>query len=186
MAFRERLPVLWILRAVWYGAKADPVVTVIPVAKTGKFEIRTHSYVRRILHKGGKATGVMYTDLTTGEEIEQPADIVVSTGYVFNNTRLMLLSKIGKPYDSSSGTGVIARTMPIRSSRECRRIFEDKFNLFAGAGSLGMSLDDFNGDNFDHSDLKFIHGEHCPYGNRPTTYSKQSCSGGITALGQRV
>ena len=51
----------------------------------------------------------MYTDLTTGEEIEQPADIVVSTGYVFNNTRLMLLSKIGKPYDSSSGTGVIGK-----------------------------------------------------------------------------
>ena len=57
-----------------YGAKADPVVTVIPVAKkSGKFEIRTHSHVRRILHTGKKATGVLYTDVTTGEEIEQPA-----------------------------------------------------------------------------------------------------------------
>ncbi len=143
-----------------YGAKADPVVTVIPVAKkTGKFEIRTHSYVRRILHKGGKATGVMYTDLTTGEEIEQPADIVVSTGYVFNNTRLMLLSKIGKPYDSSSGTGVIGKNYAYQVIKgNAAGFFEDKFNLFAGAGSLGMSVDDFNGDNFDHSDLKFIHG----------------------------
>ncbi len=27
-----------------------------------------------------------------------------------------------------------------------------------GAGSLGASVDDYNGDNFDHSDLDFIHG----------------------------
>src|SRR5690606_18384100 len=46
-----------------YGAKADPVVTVIPVAKkTGKFEIRTHSNVRRLLKSGNKATGVLYID----------------------------------------------------------------------------------------------------------------------------
>ena len=31
-------------------------------------------------------------------------------------------------------------------------------NLFAGAGALGICYDDFNADNFDHSDLKFIHG----------------------------
>lgn len=156
-----------------YGAKADPVVTVIPVAKkTGKFEIRTLSYVRRILHKGGKATGVMYTDLTTGEEIEQPADIVVSTGYVFNNTRLMLLSKIGKPYDSASGTGVIGKNYAYQVIKgTAAGFFEDqKFNLYAGAGSLGISLDDYNGDNFDHSDLKFIHGgniAHTVTGQRP-------------------
>ena len=34
-----------------YGAKADPVLTVIPTAqKTGKFELRTHSKVKRVLH----------------------------------------------------------------------------------------------------------------------------------------
>ena len=27
-----------------------------------------------------------------------------------------------------------------------------------GAGALGMTIDDFNGDNFDHSELNFIHG----------------------------
>ena len=37
--------------------------------------------------------------------------------------------------------------------------FEDReFNLYMGAGSLGASLDDFNGDNFDHSSLHFLHG----------------------------
>lgn len=31
-------------------------------------------------------------------------------------------------------------------------------NVFMGAGALGMTIDDFNGDAFDHSDLDFIHG----------------------------
>ncbi|WP_248924707.1 GMC family oxidoreductase [Paenibacillus hamazuiensis] len=144
-----------------YGAKADPVVTVIPVAKkTGKFEIRTHSNVRRILHTGGKATGVMYVDTTTGEEIEQPADIVVLTGYVFNNTRLLLLSQIGRPYDPASGTGVIGKNYAYQVIKgNAVGFFENKqFNNFAGAGALGMVVDDFNGDNFDHSGVGFIHG----------------------------
>ncbi|MED4202772.1 GMC family oxidoreductase [Neobacillus mesonae] len=144
-----------------YGAKADPVVTVIPVAKkTGKFEIRTHSNVRRILHKGGKATGVLYTDTTTGEEIEQPADIVVLTSYVFNNIRLLLMSNIGKPYNPASGTGVIGKNYAYQVIKgNAIGYFNDKqFNTYAGAGALGMVIDDYNGDNFDHKDVNFIHG----------------------------
>ncbi|MBM7653912.1 GMC family oxidoreductase [Neobacillus cucumis] len=144
-----------------YGAKADPVVTVIPVAnKTGNFEIRTHSNVRRILKTGNKATGVLYTDVTTGEEIEQPADIVVVTSYVFNNIRLLLMSGIGKPYDPNSGTGVIGKNYAYQVIKgNAIGFFDDKeFSTFAGAGSLGMLVDDFNGDNFDHSNVNFIHG----------------------------
>jgi len=144
-----------------FGAKADPVVTVIPVAnKTGKFELRTHSNVRRVLHKGGKATGVMYVDVTTGEEIIQPADIVVLTSYVFNNTRLLLMSDLGKKYDPASGNGVIGKNYAYQVVKgSAIGFFENKqFNNFAGAGALGISIDDYNGDNFDHSDLKFIHG----------------------------
>jgi gluconate 2-dehydrogenase alpha chain len=144
-----------------YGAKADPVVTVIPVAKkTGKFQLRTHSHVRRILYSGDKATGVLYTDVTTGEDIEQPADIVVLTSYVFNNVRLLLMSGIGKPYDPASGTGVIGKNYAYQVQKgNAIGFFENReFNLFAGAGALGVVLDDYNGDNFDHSQLQFIHG----------------------------
>ncbi|MGG1675842.1 GMC family oxidoreductase [Neobacillus sp. NRS-1170] len=144
-----------------YGAKADPVVTVIPVAlKSGDFEIRTHSNVRRILKTGNKATGVMYIDTTTGEEIEQPADIVVVTSYVFNNVRLLLMSDIGRPYDPASGKGVIGKNYAYQVMKgNAVGFFNDKeFNTYAGAGALGILLDDFNGDNFDHSNLKFIHG----------------------------
>src|SRR3546814_4156570 len=31
-------------------------------------------------------------------------------------------------------------------------------NPFMGAGALGTSIDDFNGDNFDHADLGFVGG----------------------------
>jgi gluconate 2-dehydrogenase alpha chain len=144
-----------------YGAKGDPVVTVIPVAKkTGKFEIRTHSHVRRILHTGNKATGVLYTDITTGEEIEQPADIVVLTGFVFSNARILLMSQLGKPYDPQSGTGSIGKNYAYQVRRgNAVGFFENKkFNNFAGAGGLVMIVDDYNGDNFDHSHLNFIHG----------------------------
>lgn len=144
-----------------YGAKADPVVTVIPVAnKTGKFEIRTHSHVRRVLYTGNKATGVMYTDVTKGEEIEQPADIVVLTSYVFNNVRLLRMSDIGTPYDPKTGKGVIGKNYAYQVSKGSAQGFfeKDQFNNFAGAGALGVNVDDYNGDNFDHSDLKFIHG----------------------------
>jgi gluconate 2-dehydrogenase alpha chain len=144
-----------------YGAKGDPVVTVIPVAKkTGKFEIRTHSHVRRILHTGNKATGVLYTDVTTGEEIEQPADIVVLTGFVFSNARILLMSQLGKPYNPQSGTGSIGKNYAyqVRKGNAVGFFEKKKFNNFAGAGGLGMIVDDYNGDNFDHSNLNFIHG----------------------------
>src|SRR5699024_10124196 len=94
-----------------FGAKADPIVTVIPTAQeTGNFELRVNSYVRRVVYDGKKATGVIYIDLKTGQEYEQPADVVVLGGFTFTNTRLLLLSEIGKPYNPETREGVIGRS----------------------------------------------------------------------------
>lgn len=143
-----------------YGAKADPTVTVIPVAKnTGNFELRPNSTVTRIVHKNGKASGVIYIDTETGEEVEQPADVVVVTSYTFNNSRLLLNSKLGKPYDPETRTGVIGRNYCYQIEAGATGFFEEKkFNLAMGSGGLGATYDDYNGDNFDHSKLNFIHG----------------------------
>lgn len=143
-----------------YGAKSTPNVTVIPTAeKTGNFELRTESNVVEILHENGKATGVIYVDVKTGEEFEQPADVVVLTSYTLNNTRLLLHSEIGEPYNPDTGEGVIGRNYCYQILAGATGFFEDeKFNTFMGAGALGATVDDFNGDNFDHSDLDFIHG----------------------------
>lgn len=156
-----------------YGAKADPAVTVIPVAKkTGNLELRTHSNVIEILNDGSKASGVIYVDTITGEEFEQPADVVVVASYVFNNARLLLNSGLGKPYNSADGTGVIGKNYCYQvSSASSMMFFEDKeFNLYGGAGALGIEIPEFVGDNFNHSEVNFIHGAGIrvtQYGNRP-------------------
>lgn len=155
-----------------YGAKADPVVTVLPVAeKTGKLEVRTYSNVTKILHDGNKATGVHYVNPVTREEFEQPADVVVLSSYVFNNAKLLLVSNLGKPYDSKTGQGVIGKNYCYQiTGGSTLGFFKDKFNIYAGAGALGMEIPEFTGDNFDHSDVDFIHGAGIrmfQYGNRP-------------------
>jgi len=147
-----------------FGAKSDPLVTVLPTAKkTGNYELRNGANVTRVLHNGKKATGLLYTDTTTGEEYEQPADIVVLAGFTFTNTRLLLLSEIGTPYDPKSGTGIIGKNFTGHFNNVnylgARGFFEKKkFNNFAGAGALGATIDDFSGDNIDHSRLNFLHG----------------------------
>src|SRR5699024_11936854 len=35
---------------------------------------------------------------------------------------------------------------------------DEKFNTVMGAGALGAVINDCSGDNFDHTDLNFIHG----------------------------
>jgi len=146
-----------------FGAKADPIVTVIPAAEeTDNFELRTNSYARRVIHEGGKAKGVMYVDTETGQEYEQPADVVVLAAFTFTNNRLLLLSDIGEPYDPKTKKGVIGRNFNGQFNNVFlggRGFFNDKkFNLYMGAGALGATMSDFQADHFDHSDLDFIHG----------------------------
>lgn len=160
-----------------YGAKADPIVTVLPAAKqTGNFDLRTQSYVTKVLHTNGKATGVLYINTITGEEFEQPADTVVVTTYALNNVRLLLNSKLGRPYEPNTGAGVIGKNYAYQLMiPRAHAFFENKqFNTYAGAGALGMVIDDFNGDNFDHTNLNFVHGGGISVfqtGQRPIAYN---------------
>src|SRR5579872_3796344 len=143
------------------GAKASPQTTVLPrLLNHANYELRTHANVVRInLDKSGRrALGVTYLD-ARGRQIEQPADLVLLTSYVFSNVRLMLLSGIGQPYDPLSNRGVVGRNYAYQCSTSVTAFFEDKtFNSFMGAGALGRAIDDFNGDNFDHTGLGFIGG----------------------------
>src|SRR3984893_3060600 len=82
------------------NAKASPLVCVLPVLmQDPKFDLRTPSYVKELIYdKASKRVrGVVYIDRRTGEEIEQPADMVVLCAYPFNNTLLMLTAGIGAP-----------------------------------------------------------------------------------------
>jgi gluconate 2-dehydrogenase alpha chain len=142
-------------------AKPSATITVLPVAmQTGNFELRTHCNVTKINldSSSGRAVSVTYIN-QQGQEVEQPADIICLTSYMLNNCKLMLVSGIGTPYNPSTGEGALGKNYCYQAGTGATVFFENEvFNNFMGAGALGMSIDDFNGDNFDHSNLDFIHG----------------------------
>ena len=142
------------------GAKGNPMTTVMPaLLKHENFELRTRARVLRVNLDSEKKRAVSVTYLDArGREIEQPAELVILTSYALNNTRLMLLSGIGRPYDPVSNHGVVGRNYSYQTGGKVSLFFEDKlFNRFMGGGCATI-LDDFNGDNFDHSGLGFIGG----------------------------
>lgn len=142
-----------------YDAKAQPTNTFIPVAeRTGNCEVRCNCNVLEILKKGNKVTGVRYVNTLTLEEFVQPADVVVLSSYVLNNAKLLMVSKIGRQYDPATGKGTLGRGYCYQILPGATGYLKEPTNLYAGAGALGMVIDDFNADAFDHSWLDFIHG----------------------------
>jgi gluconate 2-dehydrogenase alpha chain len=142
------------------GAKASPLTTVIPTAlSSGNVEVRDFSTVFRINHSGGHVTGVSYFD-ATGQEQEQPADLVVLSAFTLSNIRLLLLSQIGQPYDAQANTGVVGRNFSYQViGANAVGWYNDRIlNRFMGSGANGYCIDEFNSDNFDHSDLGFFGG----------------------------
>ena len=143
------------------GAKASPQTAVLPALIGHRnFELRTLANVIQVNldNSGHRATGVTYID-ARGRTIEQPAEIVLLTSYVFGNVRLMQLSGIGQRYEPVSGQGVVGRNYSYQHYSNVTLFFDDRvFNPFMGAGALGVGIDEFNGDNFDHGGLGFIGG----------------------------
>ena len=140
------------------NAKGSPLITVIPIAmRNPNFELRTHAWVTRVLKDsdGKRVTGVTYTNVLNGEEFEQPAGMVVLCAYAINNTHLMLLSGIGKPYDPVAQTGVVGRNYCYQTGAAATLFFEGKyFNPFMSTGGLSARTDDF------HSNWQFDRGPH--------------------------
>ncbi|MCD8490981.1 MAG: hypothetical protein LRY51_03295 [Geovibrio sp.] len=126
--------------------------------KTGNFELRCNANVVEVLKKGKMVTGVRYINTLTLEEFIQPADVVVLGSYVMNNAKLLMVSGIGEMYDPMTGKGTLGKNYCYQITPGATGFFDEQMNLFAGAGALAIGVDDFNGDNFDHSGLNFIHG----------------------------
>jgi gluconate 2-dehydrogenase alpha chain len=153
------------------GAKAQPTNTLMPViARQKNVAVRTGANVRRVRRKDGKVTGVSYVG-DNGEEVFQPADLVVLASWTLNNTRLLLLSEIGQPYDPRSGKGQIGRNLTHQAyTRNPILFFDRPLNRFMGSGANGVVIRDLDGDNFDHREVDFIGGAYifaAAYGHRP-------------------
>ena len=151
----------------WFGcgnySKASPQTTVLPVlVRKSNFSFRDNSEVTRIEtdRSGKRATGVTFVD-TSGNEWEQPADLVILSAYTMFNVQLLLLSKIGEPYDPVANKGVIGRNFTHQTMSSVNGFFDKtkfNFNPFIASGAIGMCIDEFNGDNFDHGPLGFVGG----------------------------
>ena len=77
----------------WTGAKASTNLHYIPQAeKTGNLKVVSMARVTEVnVDKNGRASGVTY--LKGGKEYFQPAKVVMLSTYMYENVRLMLLSK---------------------------------------------------------------------------------------------
>jgi gluconate 2-dehydrogenase alpha chain len=145
-------------------AKASPQTTILPVLLSNpNYELRTNCEVLRInLDSTRKrATGVTYVD-AAGREFEQPANLVLITAFPLNNVRMLLLSGIGKPYNPSTGEGVVGRNYTYQTVGGPTVFMDESINInpFMASGANGTMIDDLGGDNFDHSNLGFIGGQY--------------------------
>lgn len=144
------------------NAKASPEILLYPVLRRhANFEIRPFSQVVGIDYdaKSKRAIGVRYLDLQTGDEIEQPADVVVLSAFPMTNSKLLLMGGIGKPYDPKTREGVVGKNFCHQTMSAINLFFKDRWiNPFLAAGSSQTLIDEFNGDNFDHTGLGFMGG----------------------------
>ncbi|MBW3632205.1 MAG: GMC family oxidoreductase, partial [Chloroflexi bacterium] len=144
-------------------AKSTGLTTYIPVAlRTGLYDVRPFSHVVRVnLGADGLATGVTYVDLMTGEEHEQPADVVILSGYTMSNVKLLMVSRSdAHPDGIGNDRGQVGRnaTHQIWQSPTTGVFEGERFNLFAGNTSTIKVIHDFYGHVIDHADLDFIGG----------------------------
>ena len=144
------------------NAKASPQVLLYPMLlKKPRFELRLDAHVLGLKYdrEAKRVVAVRYLDLRTGEEYEQPADVVVLGAFSMSNTRLLLQSGIGQPYDPGSGEGVVGRNFCYQVVSSVPVFFRDRWiNPFLAGGATQTVIDEYNGDNFDHSGLGFFGG----------------------------
>jgi gluconate 2-dehydrogenase alpha chain len=72
-----------------------------------------------------------------------------------------MLSGIGQIYDPSTGEGQTGRNFSHQTISTALGFFDKAkyvFNPFVASGAIGMCIDEFNGDNFDHGPHGFIGG----------------------------
>jgi gluconate 2-dehydrogenase alpha chain len=141
-------------------AKGATHVNVIPRAEmTGLLRIETDARVTRIdVDSDGLASGVTF--IRDGQEYQQPAKLVAIGCFVFENVRLLLLSRSSAfPNGLANNSGQVGKHMIVHLCPFVQGLFPGRnLNLFNGNGSQVACIDDFNADNHDHSDEGFVGG----------------------------
>jgi gluconate 2-dehydrogenase alpha chain len=142
------------------NAKSSTAVSTIPKAQaTKKLTVVDHAHVLRVEVDGkGRASGVTY--VRGGETHFQPASVVLLAGYVYENVRLLLLSKSKAfPNGLSNAHGQVGRHyMSHNQNGSVTALFPRDINNWYGLPAQGTGVDEWADDNFDHAGLDFIGG----------------------------
>ncbi|HEV7703851.1 MAG TPA: GMC family oxidoreductase [Gemmatimonadaceae bacterium] len=117
------------------NAKSSTLATMIPEAeKTGRCEVRPHSYVHRIeTNAAGRATGVTYFD-AHGSEVLQRAKAVVLCANGAESPRLLLMSESSRfPNGLANSSGYVGRNLMFNGGAISGGLFEHEINGYKGA-----------------------------------------------------
>ncbi len=143
------------------GAKSSILVTKLPEADaTGNFKLLTGTMCYRVnSDNSGRVTGVSYHG-PDGSDNTIEAELVILAPFIYDNTRLLLLSKTAKfPNGLANSSGQVGKHLMAHIGARVFATFDDRFvNIYMGPSAQKHSLDDFNADNFDHGGLGFIRG----------------------------
>ena len=143
------------------GAKSSILVTKLPEADaTGNFKLVTGAMCHRVNSDNtGKVTGVSYYGPDRSDNTIE-ADIVVIAPFIYDNTRLMMLSKTDAfPNGLANSSGHLGKHVMAHVMAPVFVTFDDRYvNNFMGPSAQKHTVDDFNADNFDHAGLGFIRG----------------------------
>jgi len=142
------------------SAKSSTNVSTIPKAlATKRLAIVTGAHVKRIeADEKGRVTGVSYSK--DGQDYFQPAQAVLLAGYVYENVRLLLLSKSRMfAQGLSNNHGQVGRHyMSHNQAASVLALFPRNINNWYGLPAQGVGVDNWSDDNFDHAGLDFIGG----------------------------
>jgi len=143
------------------GAKSSILVTKLPEADaTGNFKLLTGTMCYRVnTDNSGRATGVSYYG-PDGSDNTIEAEIVILAPFIYDNVRLLMLSKSEKfPNGLANSSGQLGKHLIAHIMAHVFVGFDDRFvNIYMGPSAQKHTLDDFNADNFDHAGMDFMRG----------------------------
>ena len=143
------------------GAKSSILVTKLPEADaTGNFKLLTGTMCYHVnSDNSGRVTGVSYYG-PDGSTNTIEAEIVVLGTFIYDNVRLLLLSKTKRfPNGLANSGGQVGKHLMAHITPRVFAAFDDLYvNIYMGPSAQKHTIDDFNADNFDHSGLPFIRG----------------------------
>jgi gluconate 2-dehydrogenase alpha chain len=143
------------------GAKSSILVTKLPEAEaSSNFKLVTGAMCYRVnTDNSGKATGVSYYG-PDGSDNTIEAELVIMAPFIYDNVRLLLLSKTEKfPNGLANSSGQVGKHIMAHIGVRSFAAFDDRhINVYMGPSAQKHTFDDLNADNFDHSSLGFIRG----------------------------